>query len=147
MEKIILDDIELSIDNYKRDFIRSEITNKRLLRLKCETVLKGKENSDMLKELLKKESFQVNVPHESLDFKGREGEISYNYTYDNLYKDSDAKVVHVLEIIEYEDIPVDLIVQEDPKEDQIALLMKRINLLEELLMKKGLITDDEMPSL
>lgn len=143
---MILDTIELTIDNYKRDFIRSEITNKRLLRLKCETILKGKEKSDILKDLLKKESFHVTIPHESLEFRGREGEISYNYTYGNVYKDSEAEIVHVLEIIEYEDVPEDLVVNENIQEDQIALLKKRISTLEELLIRKGIITADEMPS-
>ena len=146
MTKIIINDMELNVEKYNRDYIRSEISNKRLLRIKCETIIKGRDESEKLRGLLANKSFAVNIPSESIEFKGREGEISYHYMMDDISKGDDVEYNHVIEIIEFEDIPKEMLSDEIGLKD-IDLLRKRVLILEELLISKGIINKEEIEEL
>lgn len=146
MKKIIIDNMELLVDNYNRDFVKSEISGKNLIRIKCETKLQNEENEN-LKKLLDKKNFNFNIPDEKLQFTARKGEISYYYTYDNPFKDEKVEYTHVLEIIEFEEMKSISTSSNTSLESEIVKLKKRIAIIEKILLSKGLISKDDLNEL
>jgi len=141
MKKIIIDEMELLVENYNRDYIKSDITGKNLVRIKCETTLKNEDN-DKLKKLLDKESFELRIPDEKFDFRARKGEITYSYTHGNPFKDENIEYTHVLEIIEYEENKE---IEPDKRaslELELARVKKRLSIIERALLTKGIISKD-----
>lgn len=143
MIKILIDDMELLVDKYSRDHIKSEVSGKNLIRIKCETVVRDDEN-EKLKKLLENRSFMLNIPDEKLSFTARKGEISYSYTEGNPFKDKTIDYTHVLEIIEFEEIKEIIHNQEKSLEDELTQLKNRLSIIERILLSKGIISKADL---
>lgn len=143
MKKIFIDNMELLVDNFNRDYIKSETSGKNLIRIKCETIVKDEEN-DKLKKLLENEKFELKVPDEKFSFSARKGEISYSYTDGNPFKDKSIEYTHVLEIIEFEEIKEIEPSNKAPLEAELTLVKKRLSMIERILLSKGLISKDDL---
>ena len=143
MKKIYINQMELLVENYSRDFINSEVTNNRIIRIKCETKVKNDDN-EKLKSILDENSFMLSVPDEMLEFEARKGEITYNYTDGNPFKDKNIEYTHVLEIIEFEQVEDIQISGETVPSSEIEILKKKISFLERVLIEKGIITLDDI---
>ncbi len=143
MKKIYLNEMELLVENYSKDYIKSEITNKRIIRVKCEAKLKN-DNNEKLKIILDDTSFMLKIPDDMLEFKARKGEITYNYTYDNPFKDENFEYFHVLELIEFEEVEAVHNNEEAISSSEIEILKKKISFLEKVLIEKGIISLDDI---
>lgn len=139
MKKIFLNDMELSLQNYNKDSIKSEATKNRLIRIKCETKVKNLDN-ERLKKLLDEESFIIRIPDEDMEFKATKGEITYNYTDGNPFKDKEVEYTHVLEMIEYEEVKDILKSEEAVSSTEIEILKNKVAFLERILIEKGIIS-------
>lgn len=147
MKKIFIDDIELLVDGYERDHIRSEYTNNKLIRIKCETKVKGIDNSKKLKGVLGNKNFTVKIPDEKLEFEARQGEISYDYSDGNVFKDKNVDIIHILEIIEFEEEAEEIKAQMKAEDSRVEKLEKKIVILEKLLVDKKIIDREEIKRL
>ncbi|SDZ25765.1 hypothetical protein SAMN05660462_02401 [Proteiniborus ethanoligenes] len=143
MERLIIDDMELRLENYNRDYIKSEVTEKNLIRIKCESIVKGHDN-ERLKKILENKSFEVNIPDDNLKFKGRKGEITYYYTDGNPFTDKEIEYTHVIEIIEFEDVKEDESNNKLSLEQEILILKNKLSFIENLLIKKNIISIDDI---
>lgn len=143
MKKIIIDNMELFVENYNRDYIKSEISGENLIRIKCETVVKSEDN-EKLKKLLDNKNFHISIPDEKLQFSARRGEISYYYTDGNPFKDGLIDYTHVLEIIEFEEVKEIQSSKKASLEAEILLLKKRLSIVEKVLLDKGIISKDDL---
>ncbi|MFA5524347.1 MAG: hypothetical protein WDA24_08300 [Tissierellales bacterium] len=143
MKKILLGNMELLVDKFNRDYIKSEISGKNLIRIKCETVVKDGDH-DKLKKLLENEKFELSLADDKLSLSARKGEISYNYTDGNPFKDKSIDYIHVLEIIEYEEIKDIESVNKVSLDTELTLVKKRISMIEKILLNKGLISKDDL---
>ncbi|MGF7058361.1 hypothetical protein [Brassicibacter mesophilus] len=143
MKKIFVNEMELIVENYNRDFIKSEVTSNRIIRIKCETKVRNDDN-EKLKQILEDSSFMLKIPDEMLEFKAKKGEITYNYTDGNPFKDENVEYTHVLEIIEFEE-PESM--QSDEKtvpSSEMEILKKKVSFLERVLIEKGIISLDDI---
>ncbi len=143
MKKLFIDDMELLVDNYSRDHIKSEASGKNLIRIKCETIVKDQEN-EKLKKLLEKQNFEISIPDEKLILSARRGEISYSYTEGNPFKDEVIDYTHVLEIIEFEEIKEIESEKKTPLETELTIVKKRLSIIESMLLSKGIISKDDL---
>lgn len=143
MKKIYVNDMELLVENYNRDFIKSEVTSNKIIRIKCETKVKNDDN-EKLKQILENKSFMLRVPDEELKFEARKGEITYNYTDGNPFKDENIEYTHVLEIIEFEEVESTQTNDEIVPSSEIEILKKKIAFLERILIEKGIISLDDI---
>lgn len=146
MKKIFIDDMELLVDKYSRDYIKSESSGKNLIRIKCETIIKDEEN-EKLKKLLENRSFELSIPDEKLSFTARKGEISYSYTEGNPFKDKTIDYTHVLEIIEFEEIKETKHNKETSLEVELTQVKNRLSILERILLSKGIISKADLDQL
>lgn len=143
MKKIFIDDMELLVDKYSRDYIKSEVSGKNLIRIKCETIVKDEVN-DKLKKLLENRSFELSIPDEKLSFTARRGEISYSYTEGNPFKDKTIDYTHVLEIIEFEEIKEIKYNREISLEAELNQVKNRLSIIERILLSKGIISKSDL---
>jgi len=143
LKKIYVNDMELLVENYNRDFIKSEVTSNKIIRIKCETKVKNDDN-EKLKQILENKSFMLRVPDEELKFEARKGEITYNYTDGNPFKDENIEYTHVLEIIEFEEVESTQTNDEIVPSSEIEILKKKIAFLERILIEKGIISLDDI---
>lgn len=143
MKKIFIDNMELLVDKYSRDYIKSEVSGKNLIRIKCETIVKDEEN-DKLKKLLENHSFELSIPDEKLSFTARRGEISYSYTEGNPFKDKTIDYTHVLEIIEFEEIKETKLSQGISLETELAQVKNKLSIIERILLSKGIISKADL---
>ena len=139
MKKIFLNDMELLLQNYNRDFIRSEATRNKIIRIKCETKVKNLDN-EKLKKILDEDSFIIKIPDEELELKARKGDITYNYTDGNPFKDEEVEYTHVMEIIEYEELEDITKSVATISNSEIEILKNKVAFLEKVLIEKGIIS-------
>lgn len=143
MKNIIIDNMDLSLETYIIDNIKSEHTGEILIRIKCESIVKSHDN-EKLKKILENKSFVVKMPDENLQFKGRKGEITYYYTDGNPFVDKEIYYTHVIEIIEFEDIKEDESNNKLSLEQEILILKNKLSFIENLLIKKNIISIDDI---
>lgn len=143
MKKILINNMELLVENYNRDHIKSEISGENLIRIKCETIVKNEDN-ERLKKILDNKSFKISIPDEKLQFNARKGEISYYYTDGNPFKDESIDYVHVIEIIEFKEIDETESSKNSSLESEFLLLKKRLSIIEKALLNKGIISKADL---
>lgn len=146
MKKIIIDNLELLVEKYSRDYIKSEISGENLIRIKCETLVNSEDN-EKLKKLLDNRKFILSIPDEKLQFDARKGEISYNYTDGNPFQDKSIDYTHVLEIIEFEENKKTQSNKKVSLESEILMLKKRLSIMEKVLLNKGIVSKKDLDEL
>lgn len=146
MKKILIDDMELLVDKYNRDYIKSEASGEKLIRIKCELVVNGEDN-ERLKKLLDETKFKIDIPDEKLNYDARKGEITYYYTDGNPFKDESIEYTHVLEIIEFEEVKITEHKEKTSLESEVLLLKRRLSIIEKILLNKGIISKDDLDEL
>ncbi|MTI48372.1 MAG: hypothetical protein FH761_11050 [Firmicutes bacterium] len=144
MTKIIISNMEFNTKEFYHDLIRSEFTNEKLIRIKCEISVKGREDNEKLKDILVEECFDVSVPEDDIQFIGREGEISYNYLADDVSKGDPVEFIYVLELIEYEEVEENIMNDESEELGYLTKIHKKLLAIEKLLIDKGIATKEEI---
>lgn len=80
VNKVVLNDFELTVSNYKEKKMKSNKTEKYLMLVSFEFEVSGGEEYHVVTKFLYENVFDVSIPNKQLNFRGKINQYSTSYT-------------------------------------------------------------------
>ncbi|HEO8420343.1 MAG: DUF3219 family protein [Niallia sp.] len=97
--KVFLNDFALTVSNYKEEKVKSKQSDKQLMVVSFEFKVRGGEEYHVVTKFLYENVFDINIPDEQLNFRGKINQYSTSYTN---FSDENSISDFFLELVEVE---------------------------------------------